>query len=201
MHDPDLIIRTSGEQRLSNYLMWQSAYSELVFRDELWPDFDRAAFEACLAEFSARRGASAAADGRSGAAPARRPRGSRAPARARARAASARSARGGGSELTARIVVAIPAIAFASTIIALGGIWFVARARSCSAILCLGELFDLYADVEPVRLAGFLGVAGVIVRRLRGRRLPRPAGVHGGLPGACSRSRCCSAARARSAWR
>ena len=55
MHDPDLIIRTSGEQRLSNYLMWQSAYSELVFRDELWPNFDRAAFEACLAEFSARR--------------------------------------------------------------------------------------------------------------------------------------------------
>jgi undecaprenyl diphosphate synthase len=55
MHDPDLIIRTSGEQRLSNYLMWQSAYSELVFREELWPDFDRPAFEACLAEFSARR--------------------------------------------------------------------------------------------------------------------------------------------------
>lgn len=54
MHDPDLIIRTSGEQRLSNYLMWQSAYSELVFRDELWPDFDRAAFEESLAEFSAR---------------------------------------------------------------------------------------------------------------------------------------------------
>ena len=55
MHDPDIIIRTSGEQRLSNYLMWQSAYSELVFREELWPDFDRAAFEACLAEFGARR--------------------------------------------------------------------------------------------------------------------------------------------------
>jgi len=55
MHDPDLVIRTSGEQRLSNYLMWQSAYSELVFRDELWPDFDRAAFEECLAEFGARR--------------------------------------------------------------------------------------------------------------------------------------------------
>ncbi len=55
MHDPDLIIRTSGEQRLSNYLLWQSAYSELVFRDELWPDFDRAAFEESLAEFSARR--------------------------------------------------------------------------------------------------------------------------------------------------
>jgi undecaprenyl diphosphate synthase len=55
MHDPDLIIRTSGERRLSNYLMWQSAYSELVFRDELWPDFDRAAFEAALAEYGARR--------------------------------------------------------------------------------------------------------------------------------------------------
>jgi undecaprenyl diphosphate synthase len=55
MHDPDLIIRTSGEQRLSNYLLWQSAYSELVFRDELWPDFTRAAFEASLAEFAARR--------------------------------------------------------------------------------------------------------------------------------------------------
>ena len=55
MHDPDLIIRTSGERRLSNYLMWQSAYSELVFRDELWPDFDRAAFEAALAEFGERR--------------------------------------------------------------------------------------------------------------------------------------------------
>ena len=55
MHDPDLLIRTSGEQRISNYLLWQCAYSELVFRDELWPDFDRAAFEASLAEFEARR--------------------------------------------------------------------------------------------------------------------------------------------------
>ncbi len=54
MHDPDLIIRTSGEVRLSNYLMWQSAYSELVFRDELWPDFSREAFEASLDEFAAR---------------------------------------------------------------------------------------------------------------------------------------------------
>ncbi len=55
MHDPDLIIRTSGERRLSNYLLWQSAYSELVFRDELWPDFSREALEQSLAEFSARR--------------------------------------------------------------------------------------------------------------------------------------------------
>ncbi len=55
MHDPDIIIRTSGERRLSNYLLWQSAYSELVFRDELWPEFSREALEQSLAEFSERR--------------------------------------------------------------------------------------------------------------------------------------------------
>ena len=55
MHDPDLIIRTSGEQRISNYLLWQGAYAELVFRDELWPDFSRQALEASLADFTARR--------------------------------------------------------------------------------------------------------------------------------------------------
>jgi undecaprenyl diphosphate synthase len=55
MHDPDLLIRTSGEQRISNYLLWQCAYSELVFRDELWPDFDREAFEQSLREFEERR--------------------------------------------------------------------------------------------------------------------------------------------------
>jgi undecaprenyl diphosphate synthase len=55
MHDPDLIIRTSGEKRISNYLLWQGAYSELVFRDELWPDFSRQAFEESVAEFTARR--------------------------------------------------------------------------------------------------------------------------------------------------
>ena len=55
MHDPDLLIRTSGEQRISNYLLWQCAYSELVFRDELWPDFGREALEECLREFEARQ--------------------------------------------------------------------------------------------------------------------------------------------------
>jgi len=55
MHDPDVIVRTSGEQRLSNYLMWQSAYSELVFTDVLWPDFGRADLEAALAEFDSRK--------------------------------------------------------------------------------------------------------------------------------------------------
>jgi len=55
MHDPDLMIRTSGEQRISNYLLWQGAYSELVFREELWPDFSRQAFTESLAEFTRRR--------------------------------------------------------------------------------------------------------------------------------------------------
>ncbi len=55
MHDPDLLIRTSGEQRISNYLLWQCAYSEFVFRDELWPEFTRAAFEESLAEFARRQ--------------------------------------------------------------------------------------------------------------------------------------------------
>jgi undecaprenyl diphosphate synthase len=55
MHDPDLIIRTSGEQRTSNYLLWQGAYSELVFADELWPDFSREAFRAALDEYERRQ--------------------------------------------------------------------------------------------------------------------------------------------------
>jgi undecaprenyl diphosphate synthase len=52
--DPELIIRTSGEQRLSNFLLWQSAYSELVFVPTFWPDFDRAALEAAIGEYQQR---------------------------------------------------------------------------------------------------------------------------------------------------
>lgn len=52
--DPDLVIRTSGEKRLSNFLMWQSAYSELVFVDCLWPEFNKAVFGKCLDEYSNR---------------------------------------------------------------------------------------------------------------------------------------------------
>ena len=52
--DPDVIIRTSGEQRLSNFLLWQAAYSELVFVPINWPDFDRAALESAIAEFRRR---------------------------------------------------------------------------------------------------------------------------------------------------
>jgi undecaprenyl diphosphate synthase len=52
--DPDLIIRTSGEQRLSNFLLWQAAYSELVFVPTYWPDFDRAALEEAIGEYQRR---------------------------------------------------------------------------------------------------------------------------------------------------
>ncbi|PHR24729.1 MAG: di-trans,poly-cis-decaprenylcistransferase [Hoeflea sp.] len=52
--DPDVVIRTSGEQRLSNFLLWQAAYSEFVFLPCLWPDFDRAAFHEALAEYAGR---------------------------------------------------------------------------------------------------------------------------------------------------
>ena len=52
--DPDLVIRTSGELRLSNFLLWQSAYAELMFVDALWPDFDEAVFAEALARFATR---------------------------------------------------------------------------------------------------------------------------------------------------
>ncbi len=52
--DPDLLIRTSGEQRISNFLLWQCAYSEMVFTSTLWPDFDKADLEQALAEYAGR---------------------------------------------------------------------------------------------------------------------------------------------------
>ncbi len=52
--DPDLVIRTSGEHRISNFLLWQAAYAEFVFMDILWPDFDKAALESALAQYASR---------------------------------------------------------------------------------------------------------------------------------------------------
>ena len=54
MHDPQLIIRTGAEQRLSNFLLWQAAYSELYFSDRLWPDFDREELERALDDYASR---------------------------------------------------------------------------------------------------------------------------------------------------
>jgi undecaprenyl diphosphate synthase len=55
MHDPDILIRTGGDQRFSNYLLWQAAHAELFFREELWPDFSRKSLESTLAEYRTRR--------------------------------------------------------------------------------------------------------------------------------------------------
>ncbi len=55
MHDPELLIRTSGELRISNFLLWQCAYSELYFSDKLWPDFGEAALDEALAEYARRQ--------------------------------------------------------------------------------------------------------------------------------------------------
>ena len=67
MPDPDLLIRTSGEQRISNYLLWESAYAEFVFTPVLWPDFDREELARCVAEYQARdRRFGRAVDGPSG---------------------------------------------------------------------------------------------------------------------------------------
>jgi undecaprenyl diphosphate synthase len=52
--DPDLVIRTGGEKRMSNFLLWQSAYSELVFSDVLWPDFDEAALDQAIVDYASR---------------------------------------------------------------------------------------------------------------------------------------------------
>jgi undecaprenyl diphosphate synthase len=52
--DPDLLIRTGGEQRISNFLLWQAAYSELYFTNKLWPEFDEAALDAAIADFGQR---------------------------------------------------------------------------------------------------------------------------------------------------
>ena len=53
--EPDLFIRTGGEKRVSNFLLWQLAYTELYFTDTLWPDFDRRAFDGALASFATRQ--------------------------------------------------------------------------------------------------------------------------------------------------
>jgi undecaprenyl diphosphate synthase len=55
MPDPDLVVRTSGEHRISNYLLWEVAYSELVFTDVCWPDFRRADLFAAIREYQGRR--------------------------------------------------------------------------------------------------------------------------------------------------
>jgi hypothetical protein len=157
MHDPDLIIRTSGEQRTSNYLLWQGAYSELVFADELWPDFSREAVQGRAGRVRAPaapvRGA--LMEGRSRSASRRR-------ATASQRRAGRARRRNAGSDLGARLAAAIPAIAFALAIVGFGNWVFVAGLAALSCI-CLHELFGMYAFTNPSRLAGFTGRIALLV--------------------------------------
>ena len=175
MHDPDLLIRTSGEQRISNYLLWQCAYSELVFRDELWPDFDRAALEESPARV---RGAPAALRGEGlmqdlfddeifedEPAPKPAPR----PPRKRAQAAP----RAG--ETAKRILFAIPWIIFAIAITVAGGLFF-ALAMIGIGVLCLREYLAMTEELRPIQRAAYIAVAGAGRRRPLRHRLQRAAG-------------------------
>ena len=180
MHDPDLIIRTSGEQRLSNYLLWQSAYSELDFTDELWPDFSRADLEDALAEFDAR------APPLRRALMATRLRAPRGPHRAAAAQASDLGARVWSRSRRSRL-----AIVSSSP----GRLGLRGRASSLLGLVCLHELFRLYEPRPP-------GPAGRLPRRSIGlaaaaqlRRRAPGAARHGG---ARSRCRSCSGWRCRS---
>ena len=139
MHDPDLVIRTSGEQRLSNYLLWQSAYSELVFADELWPDFTREAFERGLDEYDAR------------AAP--------------VRGALSRVADLGGARSR---VARVPADRLRDLHRRPGRLVVRRRARSLLGLVCLHELYAMFAQVRPARLAGFLALIGLVVAAILG---------------------------------
>ncbi len=179
MHDPDLIIRTSGELRISNYLMWQSAYSELVFRDELWPDFTR---EALRGEPRRVRRPPAAVRGplmpQTRAAPAAPPAGEIAPASS---AATRRR-----SDLLARIFVAIPAAVVAIVFIDIGGLAF-ALFMIVIGCVCLSELYRLLDRWRPVTSSASRRSPGWCWRRgygnlrdgTRGRPRPRCRPVPG----------------------
>ena len=160
MHDPDLLIRTSGEQRISNYLLWQCAYSELVFRDELWPDFSARGIRGVAARV---RGAPAPLrgeglawtgraeprfDGRAGHRFAEEPtaRGLEAAVEEDATGAGRHEqpralARSSGGETARRMLVAIPWIVFAIAIIGRRRLGLRARDDRRSASLCLREYF------------------------------------------------------------
>ncbi len=164
MHDPDLIIRTSGELRLSNYLMWQSAYSELVFRDELWPDFSREAFEAeprgVRRAPPAVRGplmpqqAAASADGTAPAArssPRERPP-AREPREPRQR-----------SDLLARILVAIPAAIVAIVFIDLGGLAFAMFMIAVGCVVPERAVPAAATAGSRSPIVGFAALAGMVL--------------------------------------
>ena len=202
MHDPDLLIRTSGEQRISNYLLWQCAYSELVFRDELWPDFTGRRWRPPWA--STRRGSAASGrgpeDGRAarggGGAPqpaavqlprSRRPlRRARRPGRrgaAQTRAAPTERRRGLRGETAKRVLVAIPWIAFAIAITVAGGLVF-AIAMIAIGVLCPARVLRDDRGAAADRDRRLHRGRGAGPRRPLRHRLQRAAGPRRLLPAA-----------------
>ena len=184
MHDPDLIIRTSGEQRLSNYLLWQSAYSELHFTRR------------AVAGLLARRPRVRAGRVRRPPAPLRRP------------LMAARSRRGGprpppqpglGPRRAGRGSPSRPRSTRSPSSPRADWI-FAARASSLLGIVCLHELFRMYEPLRPVKLAGFLGADRARRGRPLRRRAPGPARHRGprSRSCSCSASRCPSGADVRS---
>ncbi len=259
MHDPDLIIRTSGEQRISNYLLWQAAYSEFAFRDELWPDFSRdgvrqtrwmssrpagaatGGADALLAPSVIGRGERPprSARGPSVADPGctsrtrRRARGLRATAPARSRARGSRPSAGQraaphgqrairppgsapdasragptgeeprtrpGSDLWARVLVAVPAAIIAIVFVDSAALAFALFMIAVGAV-CMHELYQMLARWRAAPAVGFAALATMVIaarygtaqRRARDRR----GGAAGHLPG---RHRP-GTSRARARWR
>ncbi len=148
MHDPELLIRTSGEMRISNFLLWQCAYSELVFSDKLWPDFDEAALDEALAEYARRQRRFG------GRARRRRRRAGTAPRRRRVPATPRRGER----LVTTRIITGAVLAVLAVVLVVHGGLlfWLVMLAL---ALLSLNEFYRLTKMYRPLPLAGFLAVA------------------------------------------
>ena len=163
MHDPDLLIRTSGEQRVSNYLLWQCAYSELVFRDELWPDFGREALRGIAARV---RGAAAALRGEvlmirtsSTTSSSRRSRRHLGYARPVVRRRKSRGLRG---ETAKRILVAIPWIAFAIAITVAGGLPFTIAMVAIGLRRPARVLRD-GGGMRPIEIAAYISVTALIL--------------------------------------
>ena len=180
MHDPDLLIRTSGEQRISNFLLWQCAYSELVFSDALWPDFGRDGVRGGAGRVRDPPAAVRRAVAMEGSRPfdseldfdhPRRNRPAPPPplaaerARRRRRTRRRRAAEAPRSETLARIAWALPWIAIVVTIAIVGGELF---AAAMIGFACVG-IFELFRMTARR--------AAVPDRRLRRRRRARRRGL------------------------
>ena len=172
MPDPDLLIRTSGELRISNFLLWQLAYSELVFVDTLWPDFGASSRR--VRAYARRRRRSAV--GSSSRKPVRRD--SSLCALDTLQPLPDRRNRDGMNNLASRVLVVLVGLPVVLGVVWLGGWWLCVLAGAVG-LLALHEFYVMTRALRPIVIAGYLGLALTLVRR-------RQAGSSG-WPGACSR--------------